>query len=220
MNTRRAVVLSGLIVALSLVVSVWAYPQVPDQMATHWDAAGQVNGTMSKLWGLFLIPVLSGGLVALFLVLPQIDPRRENYAPFREYYNGFIVVMTAFLALVHGASVAYNLGYDVDITAVTLGSVGLLLIYLGFLLDHAEPNWFVGIRTPWTLSDETVWDDTHHLGARLFKLSGVLALLGLLFNDYALYFLLVPVLATTVVTLGYSFYRYRQLQGSEGGMAN
>lgn len=217
MNTKRAIVLSGLFVALSLAVSVWAYPQVPDQMATHWNAAGQVDGTMPKLWGLFLVPALAAGTVAVFVVLPKIDPRRENYAPFRRYYNGFIVVMAAFLAIIHTASVAYNLGYAIDMTATSVASMGLLLFYLGVLLDHAEPNWFVGIRTPWTLSSDTVWHATHHLGSRLFKLSGLLALFGVFFPNYALSLLLVPTLGTAIVTFVYSFVKYRQL-GSGGAI--
>lgn len=214
-NEKRSLLLGGAFVLLSLAISVYALPRAPETVATHWNAAGQPDGTMGKFAGLFLLPAITAGVVALLLVVPKIDPRRENYAAFRPYYDGFVVAIAGYLTLIHAASVAYNLGYDVDVTTVAIGSVGLLLYYAGVVIGHAEPNWFVGIRTPWTLESDAVWHATHRLGARLFKLSGILALVGIFVPEYAIYLLLVPTLGTAVATFVYSFVTYRQLGGGE-----
>ncbi|MFV8417197.1 DUF1648 domain-containing protein, partial [Methanosarcina mazei] len=89
------------LVLLSFILSIYFYPQVPDQMATHWDSQGEVNGYMSKFWGTFFMPLLITGLVILFLVIPKIDPRKENIEMFRKHYEGFRLVLIIFLVLVH-----------------------------------------------------------------------------------------------------------------------
>lgn len=80
------------------------------------------------------------------------------------------------------------------------------------LLTHAERNWFVGIWPPWTLSSDEVWNRTHRLGSRLFKLTALISLVGLFFGDYAVYFLIVPALLTASITIVYSYYLYEQIE--------
>jgi uncharacterized membrane protein len=210
MNTRHRFSLAAAFVALAGVVSVLAAPELPTEVVSHWNAAGEPDGTMPRAVALALLPALSALLVGLFALLPRIDPLGENVAAFRPRYDWFVVVFTAFLFLVHAGIVAFNLGYEFDFTLLILGGVAGLLYYAGVLLEHAEPNWFVGIRTPWTLSDEWVWARTHELAARLFKLSALLGFVGLLFGEYAVYFLLVPVLVTAAVTVAYSYLLYER----------
>ncbi|QLH83586.1 SdpI family protein [Halosimplex pelagicum] len=211
MNTTHRFGIAAALVAVSALVSVLAAPSLPDTVVTHWNAAGEPDGTMSKTAALALIPALSAVLVALLALVPRVDPLGENVADFRAYYDWFVVLFAGFMTLVHGGVVAFNLGYEFDFTLLVLAAVAGLLYYVGVLLTHAERNWFVGIRTPWTLSDETVWDRTHELGGRLFKLTAVVSLVGLLAGDYTVYFLLVPALATAAITVAYSYYLYERL---------
>jgi len=211
MNTRQRFGVAAALVAISGVVSVLAWPSLPEQLITHWNAAGEPDGTMAKLPGLALIPALSALLLGLFAALPRIDPLGENVESFRAAYDWFVVVFTAFMAALQTGIVAFNLGYRFDFTLFILVAVAALFYYIGILLDVVERNWFVGIRTPWTLSSEEVWDRTHRLGARLFKLTAVVALAGLLFGDYAVYFLVVPAVVTALATVAYSYYVYEQL---------
>ncbi|MFC4357323.1 SdpI family protein [Halobium salinum] len=211
MHSRTRFVLAAGFVAVAGAVSVLAAPALPERIVTNWNAAGEPSGTMSTPLALALVPLLGAVLVGLFALLPRVDPLRANVADFRVYYDWFVVVFAAYLLVVHAALVAFNLGYPVDVTQLILAAVGVLLFYAGVVLNHVEPNWFVGIRTPWTLSDDRVWDRTHRLGAPLFKLCGVLALVGLLFGEYAVYFVLVPVLATAAVTVVYSYVLYERL---------
>ena len=212
MNTRGRFVLAAGFVILSGLVSLIAAPSLPNQVVSNWNAAGDPNGTMSKVVALWLIPALTAGLVVVFAVIPRIDPLRENITEFRPYYDWFVVIFTGYMFLVHAGIVAFNLGYEFDFVYLILVAAAGLLYYSGVLVTHARRNWFVGIRTPWTLSSEEVWSRTHALGGRLFKLTAILTLIGLLFGDYAIYFLVVPALLTAATTVVYSYYLYERIE--------
>jgi uncharacterized membrane protein len=212
MNTRDRFGLAAGVVVLTALVGVLAAPDLPEQMVTDWNAAGDPIGTMPKGPALALIPVLSAFLLALFAVIPRIDPLRENIAEFRPYYDWFVVVFTAYLAIVQAGIVAFNLGYEFDFRVLIVGAMALLFYYIGFLLPHAKRNWFVGIRTPWTLSSPEVWDRTHALGGRLFKLAALACVVSLLFGEYAVWVVLVVVLGTAAVTVAYSYYLYERIE--------
>jgi uncharacterized membrane protein len=198
----------------AIAITLIAYPQMPDAVASHWNAAGEVDGYLPKSVGLALIPLLAIGLSALFVFLPCIDPLRYNYRKFQDYYEGFILVFAAFLFLVQLQIILWGLGIPLSPNLTMPLMMGGLFIYLGFLLEHAEPNWFVGIRTPWTLSSETVWKKTHRRGATLFKLAGGVSFIGILAGVCAWLFILVPVIAVAGYTVVYSYVEFRKEQGS------
>jgi len=213
MNSRSRMLVAAGLVALSFAVSLYALPRAPETVVTHWNAAGEADGSMAKLPGLFLLPTLTLGVVALLSVAPRIDPLRENVATFRRHYDWFVVLFAAFMTYVNALLVAVNLGYDVNVVRALSPAIGLLLVFVGGLLSEAERNWFVGIHTPWTLSSDEVWDRTHRLGATLFKAAGVVAFAGVLFPEYAIWFVVAPAVATAIITAAYSFVVYRRLDG-------
>ena len=93
---KTTIAVAGLVL-LSYILSIYFYPQVPEHMAIHWDSQGEVNGYMSKFWGLFFTPVVITGIAALFLVIPRIDPKKENIEKFRKYYDGFVILFLLFM---------------------------------------------------------------------------------------------------------------------------
>ncbi|AKB60858.1 SdpI family protein [Methanosarcina mazei] len=198
------------LVLLSFILSIYFYPQVPDQMATHWDSQGEVNGYMSKFWGSFFMPLLITGLVILFLVIPKIDPRKENIEMFRKHYEGFRLILILFLVMVHLHILLWNTGTQISPNAVIPLGIGLLFYYAGVLTENAEQNWFIGIRTPWTLSSEKVWKRTNRLGGKLFRIAGITAFSGVFFPEYAIYFILVPAVIVVVITVVYSYLEYKK----------
>ena len=218
LSTRLRFGVATLLVAAAGAASLAVAPDLPEQMVTRWNAAGEPTGTLSRTAGMWLVPGIAAGLVGLFALLPRIDPLGENVAGFRVHYDRFVVVVTAFLAALHLAVLAVNLGYAVDVTTIAVAGAAALFYYLGTLLPHVEPNWFLGIRTPWTLSDDAVWDRTHALGGRLFKLSALLAAAGLFAGEYAVYFLVGPAVATAAITAAYSYVLYarRPAEGDDG----
>lgn len=166
---------------------------------------------MPKHTALALFPALSAILLGAFAALPHIDPLGENVARFREQYDTFVVLLLAFLTYVHLLVLTANAGYEFEIVQVLAPAVGMLLYYVGVLSEHAERNWFVGIRTPWTLSEEEVWKRTHERAAPLFKLAGVVAALTALVPAYAELLIAGTVAAVALYATVYSYVAYRRV---------
>ncbi len=207
---KKAQIITIIIILISFAVGVYFYPQFPDKMASHWNIQGEVDGYISKFWGAFLMPIVSLGLFLLFLLIPRIDPLKRNIEKFRKYFDTFIVLIILFLFYVYLLTVFWNVGISFNMSRVILPAIGILFYYIGVLLKHAKRNWFIGIRTPWTLSSDNVWEKTHKLGSKLFKTAGVIALLGIFFQSLAIWLILVPVILVSVYTIFYSYFEYKK----------
>ena len=211
MNTKTTSILVLTMIAIALVAGAVLWNRLPDQMASHWNANDEVNGYLPKIWGVLLMPLITLGLFGLLLAVPNLDPLKANIAQFRETFNLFILFMVAFLIYLYGLTLRWSLGYNnFQMSAAMLPVVGLLFIFIGYLMRKAKRNFFIGIRTPWTLSSDSVWDKTHQLGSVLFMLSGALAILGSFFGSIAAFWLMfVPLMGSTIFLVVYSYVLYR-----------
>ena len=212
MSTRNTTIIVLILIVAAMLAGLFLWNKLPDQMASHWDVNDQVNGYMSRTWGVFMVPLITLGMFLLFLIIPSIDPLKANIAQFREAFNLFIVLIVAFMLYIHALSLAWNLGYTgFKMSTSMLPAMGLLFIFIGFMLRKAKRNFFIGIRTPWTLSNDRVWDETHRLGSILFMASGVLAFIGGIFGGMtAFWFLFVPLIGSTIFLLAYSYVLYQR----------
>jgi uncharacterized membrane protein len=198
-----------LIVIISFIIGIVSYNYLPDRLASHWGENGQVNGYMPKFWALFLMPIISLGMILLFYFLPKIDPLKKNYEKFRKYYDSFIFVIVLFLLYIYLLTIFWNFRIKFNMNMALIPALGFLFIYVGVILENIKRNWFIGIRTPWTISNDKVWDKTHKLGSKLFVISGIITLIGILFEDFIIYFILVPILVSAVFLFIYSYLVYR-----------
>jgi uncharacterized membrane protein len=218
METERKVdwlSLVAIVVALAASLALW--PRLPNPMPIHWNAAGQPDGYGSRLVGAFLMPVVMAGIYLMFEVLPRIDPRRKNYLRFAETYRFLRTLLILFMLLVHGLSL-YSVVYGGSVLSPNLifAAVGLLFVLLGNYMPRFRPTWFVGIRTPWTLSSDRIWRKTHRLGGRLFFLVGVVLIAAIwLPTAWTLYVLLAAVLIAAVIPIVYSYWLFQR--GEAGG---
>ena len=210
MKTKNIQILISCLILASFVLGAYLYPIMPERMASHWDASGSVNGYMSKLWGLFLMPVISTVLFLAFLVIPRVDPLKENIVKFRAYFDLFILLLFGFLFYIYVLSILWNLGYRFNIIQLMAPAIGLLIFYVGVLTENAKQNWFIGVRTPWTLSSVRVWNKTNRLAGKLFKAAGILAMLGAAFPEHAIWFILGPVILAGVYPIIYSYQEYQR----------
>ena len=212
MTTRTTSIIVLLLILGATVAGLLFWNQLPEQMASHWNINDQVDGYMPKFWGVFMMPLITLGMFLLFLVVPSIDPLKANIAQFREAFNLFIVLIVAFMLYIHGLTLAWSLGYtDFKMSTSMLPALGLLFIVIGFMLRKAKRNFFIGIRTPWTLSNDHVWDKTHQLGAVLFMASGALAFIGSFFGGVtAFWVFFVPLIGSTISLVIYSYVLYRR----------
>ena len=169
----------GLVVAvLAAAVSVWAYARLPETVATHWNLQGTPDGYSSRLWAAAVMPLVTLCLTGLFNVLPKMDPRRENYAQFLDSYWLIANAVLTFSGLAHVLILANGMGYTVQVDRLIPVGLGLLFTFLGNYLTRVEPNWFVGVRTPWTLSSDTVWRKVHRTAGWLFVIAGLVTATG------------------------------------------
>ncbi|WP_458187910.1 SdpI family protein [Haladaptatus sp. NG-WS-4] len=213
MRGRTKYLVAFALVVVAIGVSVYYYPQMPDQMATHWNASGDADGTMSKLGGSFFIPALTLGVLVLFMVIPSVDPLQENVERFRDSYDLFVVVFVAFMLYVHVLVLLWNLGSRFEFTTVLAPAIGVLYYFIGTLMNHVERNWFVGVRTPWTMTNERVWRKTHSRAGPLFKLAGLVAVLGVFVPTYALHLIIWPAVGVALYLTVYSYFEYRRVTG-------
>ena len=211
MTTKTTSIIALTMIALAFLAGAILWNQLPDQMASHWNANDQVDGYMSKFWGVFLLPLMTLGMFALFMAVPNIDPLKANIAQFRETFNVFILVIIAFMLYLYGLTLVWNLGYqDFNMSAAMLPFMGVLFLAIGFMLRKAKRNFFIGIRTPWTLSSDTVWDKTHQLGSILFMASGAFAIIGGFFGGMTAFWLMfVPLIGSSIFLVIYSYVLYR-----------
>lgn len=210
MKIYKSEIIKLLITIFSAVLGMYFYPQLPEKIASHWNTQGEVNGYMSKFWGVFLMPIISAFLWLIFLIIPRIDPKKENIEKFRKYFNRFIVLIFLFLLYLYILTLYWNLGYRFHMVQFLVPAFAILFYYIGVLVSHAEMNWTIGIRTPWTLSSEASWRKTHSLGGRLFKLSAIITLVGLFFPKITFWFTLIPVITFALFLLAYSYFVYRK----------
>jgi len=202
------------IVLLSFAAALYLfyfYPGLPARFASHWNAAGQVNGYVSKFWGLFLEPLISLVLLITFLIIPKVDPLKENIAKFRNYFDTFVLLIMIFLFYLYALTIFWNIGHRFNMIVTLVPAFAVLFLYAGILVENAKQNWFIGIRTPWTLSNEAVWNKTHKLGGQLFKASGLAALFGIVFQNYAILFVILPVILTAIYAVIYSYVEYQKI---------
>jgi uncharacterized membrane protein len=211
MTTKTTTIIALILIGLAALAGAALWNQLPDQMASHWNANDEVDGTLPKFWGVFLMPLITLGMLALFLALPGMDPLKANIAQFRESFNLFIVLIVAFMLYVHGLTLAWSLGYqNFKMSAAMLPFLGLLFIAIGLMIRKAKRNFFIGIRTPWTLSSDSVWDKTHQLGSPLFMAAGALTIIGGFFGGAtAFWLMIIPLIGSSLFLVIYSYVLYR-----------
>ena len=205
-----------LLLLASLLAGVLLYPRLPEQVPSHWNLAGQVDRYGPRTWGAFGPPLLAAGIYALMLLVPLVDPRRENYRRFAGAYRVLRLTLVAFLVGLHAVTLLAAVGQPVRIDLWVPAAVSLLFIVLGNLMGQIRHNYFVGIRTPWTLASERVWQKTHRAASYAFVLAGLAGLLGLCFGPAVRSALLFGALGGAVLfATGYSYLVYRREEAGE-----
>lgn len=208
-----------LIVAAAFLSSALVYARLPETIPTHWDISGRPDGWSNRMWGAWILPVFLLGMWGLVRILPRIDPRGRNYAKFGDAFEAIIDSVMLFTLALHIVVLRASLGYFVPMQRVIPIGVGVLLIVIGNLLPRARPNWFVGIRTPWTLSSDRVWEKTHRFGGRVFVVGGILiTIAGLFWVDVVPAVLPAVMFLCAASVLIYSYLEWKREQPASGAI--
>lgn len=207
-TAKNSTVLLSTLVVLSFLIGAVAFPALPAQIASHWNGLGQANGHMNRLLGAFLFPFIMLILYGLYLIIPLIDPMKANIKLSRKSYDGIWLTLMFFFLYCFVATLAWNLWMPFDFRLAVIPGLAALWYALGTFLETSKRSWFVGIRTPWTLSSDVVWEKTHRLAGKLFRIAAVLALASFLFPEGMVLLIVVPSLTIVLVTVVYSYVEY------------
>ncbi len=161
------------VIATMFILAAVVWPSAPDRIPVQWGLSGEPDRYGGKIEGLLLLPLVTLGAYLLMLYVPRLDPRRDNYALFQGAYGVLRISVVVFLALVYGLILLWVRGIELDIAVVVPILVGALLVVMGNLLGKIRPNWFVGVKTPWTLSSTRSWVKTHRMAGWTFVLLGL-----------------------------------------------
>jgi uncharacterized membrane protein len=200
----------GLVIAM-LLVSLVAYPSLPDRIPTHWNIKGEIDAYGSKTWAAFLSPALMLGLLGLFAVLPWLSPKHFEIDTFRSTYEFIVLVAMLYFAYVHVLTLMAAFDRRLDFARALVGGMFLFFALLGNVLGKVRRNFYVGVRVPWTLASERVWNDTHRVAAWLFVSCGLLGAILMLFGANPLLpCALLPI--AVFVPIVYSFVHSKRLE--------
>lgn len=200
------------IVIAAVVVSIVFFPRLPARVPTHWNAAGQIDGYSSRVFGAFLMPVVMIGMLALFAALPSLSPKGFEVEGGSRAYAAIVLALLLFLLVVHVQILLAAMNIARSMSSLIPILTGALFVVLGNYLPKMRRNFFIGIRTPWTLADEDVWFRTHRFGGVLFVVSGILLMVvsPFLRANASFGLLLALALLTAFASIIYSFVIYKK----------
>jgi uncharacterized membrane protein len=208
--------ISLVVLAAMVALALWFYPSLPDPVPTHWNLNGEVDGWTAKPWGVWLWPAMMMPLFGLFIAIPVISPKGFRLDKARRVYDIVIFVVMAFMLVIQLVSYLNAQGRGPDITTIMPGLIGFLFIVLGNYMGKFPKNFFVGIRTPWTLASDEVWNRTHRLGGWMFMVAGGVMLISA-FTGLSWVVLATVIGLAAFVPMIYSLVLYKKLHGFDGG---
>lgn len=206
-------ILTWAIIAVQIVVAIIVFPLLPPVVPIHWDANGQPNGYGSKWIATALLPLMSIGLYILMRALMAMGPRlgsRESAAANIQLRNMLVVAIVLFMLIVQLVTSALTLGLSIDAPLIIGLGLAVLFMFLGNYLGKMRRNFWMGIRTPWTLSSDITWERTHRVGGWLFVAVGLLSIPLSFVPGVRLFGIVVLSLLASVFLYIYSYICYRQ----------
>jgi uncharacterized membrane protein len=187
----------------------WFWGKIPQTIPTHYNFQGHADAWGDKSMLLWMIPGLSLFLYLLLLVIPLIDPKKQFETMGNKYFALRLIVQ-GLISSICVIIVLAALNTQLNFTSVIIPVMAFFFILLGYFLPSVKSNYFVGIRTPWTLNDEQNWAQTHRLGGRVFMIGGAVMLLAYLILSELTFaiVLMVCIGAMVLIPIGYSFYLF------------
>lgn len=212
MKFNRGEILGLILVVAAVLISAVLYPRLPESMPSHWNFDGQPDRFVHKPFGPFVLPAVMAGVLLLFLALPAISPRGFRFDSFRQAWAILEASILGLIFLFDLLGLLSAMGKPVDMTRGAEVGVGLLLVVVGNFMGKLTRNFFIGIRTPWTIASEEVWLRTHRLGGKLFVLAGLVFFASGLFGGSW-----IPpaaaLFAAALISVVYSYLLYRRIEG-------
>jgi uncharacterized membrane protein len=199
-----------IIVAVMSLTGLFLYDKLPDLIPNHWNIYGEIDSYWPKLTQIIFIPAITLAMALLFQFLPLIDPKKEKYVLFRKPWvvlQMSIIVFFAYLFFVTLYMAFYPL---TPIIPFIFGGIGVLFVLLGNYLGKIRQNYFIGIKTPWTLDNEEVWNKTHRLGGWMFTICGLIVFAEAFIQWQVAWVFIAAIIPTALVPIIYSYIIFRK----------
>lgn len=200
-------VLRVTLVALMFIAGVVLYPSLPNMIPTHWGFEGQPNQWSSKTWGTWIIPTMSFVFLILFPLLPKLDPKRENYKNFKKSWDVIQTSLVAMMAYMYAVTmyVTFYPEYNNLVGRAVMIGIGILFVVLGNVMGKVRQNYFVGLKTPWTLEDPGVWQKSQRFAGWMFVFAGLVFIIEAITWFAVMYVFFVVIAATVIAPIVYSY---------------
>ncbi len=213
MIAKRHITWIWLIVLANCLFNAVMYSRLPDPAPTHWNIHGQVDGWGPRWLAAGLFPAVMAAIMLLLVLLPKLGPFRENLESIAVTYGRIVISVGLLMLALNTIFILAAAGFSLPIGSSIALAIGLFIALLGNWMGKVPRNFYVGIRTPWTLANDTVWERTHRLGGRVMVAAGlIVAVTSLFASDIVCFIVLMASLAISVVwSIVYSFRLYRRL---------
>lgn len=197
-------ILTSIVTVLPILIGLFFWKQLPDEMATHFGINNEANGFSSKAFAVFGIPLFCLAILWVCALVTSQDPRRKSISP---KVISMVLWIGPFVSLIcAGAIYPYNLGIRVDISFFMGILMGAMFIIVGNFLPKTRQNYTIGIKVPWTLSNEKNWNKTHRLGGYLWIAGGIIMIVLSLTGAMKTGAMLVMILIMTLIPCIYSWW--------------
>ncbi|NMA68977.1 MAG: SdpI family protein [Desulfitobacterium sp.] len=205
-------IFSAVLIIINFIIAFLVYPKLPEQVPSHWNFKGEVDGYSGPFAGAFMLPLVLLGCYIMFWIIPRIDPRRANYMKMGRVFWIISTALIVFLSALYWSTIAIALGYMENLPPLIYLGSGLLFIILGNYFGKIRFNYTLGIRTPWTLANEEVWYKTHRFAGPIWIIGGlVMVIAGFLPSFWPPVIFVISLLIITLIPMVYSFILFRKI---------
>ena len=213
MNSKKKTnIIIGSILLVSIAITLAMYPSIPDIIPTHWGPDGQIDGTGPK-YMLFVFWGIALGVNLLMLFAEKIDPKGENYGRFSKVFNVFRIFITVLLCGMELISIAFAFNPQfANMSTIMYLIMGGMFVLLGNYMPKVKHNYTFGIRTPWTLASENVWNKTHRMSGPLWIAGGLTVMAMTFVKKYtiAVRISVAVLLVLVIVPMVYSYFEFKK----------
>jgi len=198
------------VVIIAVIASFLIYPLLPGTVPTHWNALGEADATGPAWFGAFLFPLMMSLVLLLFVAIPKIVVFKKNFKAFEKQYWILALVIQVFFLLFYAVTLLPSFGYACSLSLLFSLPLSFMFIAIGLLMPSFKRNFFVGIRTPWSLANDKVWKSTHEFGGKLFVAAGVISLIAAFVPNNSILSVVAPVLIAAIGAVAFSFLEFRK----------
>jgi uncharacterized membrane protein len=196
---------------LMIVFGLYFYSKLPDVIPVHWNFAGEADNFGSKTTHLIIMPLIVLGMMLLFIYLPKLDPKKSQYEKFAEVYELIQLLLVTFMTYIYLITILVGIDAKINVSYAVMVGMGAMFIIMGNYMGKIRQNYFVGIKTPWTLDNEEVWNKTHRLGGWCFVIAGLLFILQAVFGFAFFWLFIILLVMLVLVPIGYSYWLHKKI---------